>query len=242
MIRPLHKLRPLEGCAIAASTVGVYLFLANLLVDRRERRYLDATLGEIVGPNGIRTREDLVNLKRFLTTRIDTDPARTHEPRPLLRASASDTLERRFGFCGESARTAILLLGAGGVRAHRVYIEGERWGHVAVEQEWEGRWVLFDAHDDPSTVLPDALVGNVPSDQLDQFPNSHQRNPYRRAYRIKLFRNMGPLSRWSNVRPPAWIARSAERPALIKAVTGALLTGVGVAGLLRTRMTRSRPS
>ena len=40
----------------------------------------------------------------------------------------------------------VRLLNLGGIPAHRLYLEGTRWGHVVVEHRWEGRWRLFDAH------------------------------------------------------------------------------------------------
>ena len=191
-------------------------------------------------PTVFAREEDLVRLKKFLTMTIDTDPARTDEPRPLLRASASNTLERGFGFCGERS-TAILLLGAGGVRAHRLYIEGERWGHVAVEHEWDGRWTLFDAHDDPHTVLPDALVCNVPSDELEQF-RTPSGQPVQAGLQDQAVHKHAPPSPLEQREASSLDCSQRRATSFDQSGRWRILTGVGATGLFRARITRPRPS
>jgi hypothetical protein len=123
---------------------------------------------------------------------------------------------------------AIRLLGIAGVRAHRIYLEGARWQHVAVEHEWEGRWSLFDAHSDPATLLPDECVGRIESADIRCFPNGYDGNPWLRCYRVRLFHKLPALRRFEQVRAPGWIAQLAETPSLVRAGFGLLGAAAGV--------------
>src|SRR5690606_5577587 len=119
----------------------------------------------------------------------------------------------------------------GGVRAHRLYLEGERWGHVVVEHRWDGGWCLFDAHADPRTELTSAEVGRIRTDDLRAFPNRVPENPWRSAHRIPgLPRPPGGMGR--RLRPPAVVTLLAETPALVVATAGALLALAGAAALI----------
>lgn len=185
----------------------------------REERYLR----EFAPP--VRSEADLVELKRRLTETIDYDQRYLDAPRPPLRATASETLQTGTGFCGENARAAIVLLKQRGIRAHRLYLQGPRWGHVAVEQRWNDEWVLFDAHRDPGVLLPDEQVVRVPTSALERFPNDYRAaNPWQRAARVKSFLRLRTPA-LDELRPPALVVGVAERPLLIKG-----LAGIGVAG------------
>jgi hypothetical protein len=169
----------------------------------------------------VRSADDLCELKRRLTASIDYDQRSLEAPRPLLRAAASETLRTGTGFCGENARAAVLLLKQRGVRAHRLYLEGPRWGHVAVEQRWNDQWVLFDAHRDPGVLLPDEQVAQVPTAELERFPNDYaDMNPWQRAARLKLSLRL-PRRDFDAVRPPAALVSVMERPYLVKSIAAA---------------------
>jgi hypothetical protein len=192
--------------------------LAHFAAWLREQKTLRAALDEAITGGRISHRKDLVALKRYLSDRIHFDNSKKNERRPLLRHTAHEILRSGEGFCGENGRVAILLLAKGGVRANRLYLEGKRWGHVAVEHDWAGGYKLFDAHPDPETVLGDEQVGEIPSDAIDRFPNGYDSNPWVGSYRIKVFHELGPLRRWERARPPAWLVRLAESPNLVKAL------------------------
>ena len=133
------------------------------------------------------------------------------------------------GFCGENARVAVRLLNLGGIPAHRLYLEGTRWGHVVVEHRWEGRWRLFDAHVDPRTALPDEAVGRIDAEELASFPNRAEENPWKSSYRIPGVRR---LASWAGrLRPPAALTALAETPALVGLAAGALLVLLAAAAL-----------
>jgi hypothetical protein len=216
-------------CVIAISTAYVLVQLTLFLA---ERRLLKATLALLT--NGrFKDRDDLVRLKRYLSTQIQYDPRQVNNPRPILRHTAAHILKTGSGFCGENARVAIRLLGIAGVRAHRIYLEGARWQHVVAEHEWEGGWCLFDAHSDPATLLPDECVGRIESSDIARFPNCYEDNPWRRFYRVKLFHRLPALRRFEQTRSPRWIAQLVETPSLVRAGLGLLGTA---AGLLILRM------
>lgn len=201
--------------ALAAAVGGWYLVRQG-----REESYLR----DFAPP--VRGEDDVVELKHRLTESIDYDQRYLDAPRPLLRATASETLQSGTGFCGENARAAIVLLKQRGVRAHRLYLQGPRWGHVAVEQRWNDHWVLFDAHRDPGVLLPDDQVVRLPTSELDRFPNDYREaNPWQRAARVKAFLRMTSPA-LDGLRPPALLVSVAERPLAIKG-----LAALGVAGV-----------
>jgi hypothetical protein len=209
---------------------GVALCLGGALAWWRERALLLAVLREVAPSGRIAAREELVRLKRRLARSIHWDEARMHAPRPLLRASARRVLETGEGFCGENARVAVRLLRLGGIDAHRLYLVGERWGHVVVEHRWDGGWRLFDAHVDPRTQLGDEQVGLIDAGDLRAFPNRAAENPWRGSFRVPLLGRLGGMSR---VRPPGILTALAETPALVAVTGGALL--VLAAALVLTR-------
>ncbi|MBI1737087.1 MAG: transglutaminase domain-containing protein [Candidatus Rokubacteria bacterium] len=159
------------GIATALLAVGIAIVLArNVRAAIRERRLLRSVLRDLGARPRIERREDLVSVKNFLNRRIFAHPALKDAPRPLLRASATETLATGRGYCGENARVAILLLQAGGVRAHRLYLRGPRWGHVIVEHEWQGGWRLFDGHAEPATRFADEDVARIVPEAIGDLP------------------------------------------------------------------------
>ena len=220
----------LHAIAWVAFAGGIALVGGGLIAWWREDRFLANVLREIVPGGRFRDRDDLVRLKRRLSETIRWDEARMHERRPLLRASAAQVLASGEGFCGENARAAVRLLRLGGVDAHRLYLEGERWGHVVVEHEWEGGWRLFDGHVDPRTALPDEAVGRIDSADLTAFPNDARENPWRSSYRIAGLRRLPGMRA---ARPPAIVTALAESPALVVTASGAVLVLLGLVLFLR---------
>lgn len=219
-------LRPLGWLLVAAGLLAAGLGAAAWAA---ERAYLLGVLRRIAPDGRLRTREQLVALKRFLSATVRWDEARMHDPRPPLRASARRVLESGVGFCGENARAAVRLLRLGGVDAHRLYLDGERWGHVVVEHRWDGGWRLFDAHDDPRTELADDQVGRIDAADLRAFPNRAGENPWRASYRIPV---LGRIS-WGRRRmPPALLTALAEAPALVVVTVGVAAALLGVTLLL----------
>lgn len=213
---------------LCIAVLGVAYALVQMSAYLAERRLLRATLARVGNGGRFRDREDLVRLKRYLSAHIRYDPKRVNDARPLLRHSAEHILRTGFGFCGENARVAIRLLGMGGVRANRVYLEGRLWQHNVVEHEWDGGWKLFDAHSDPASLLPDEDVGSIESSDIARFPNRHEGHPWLRSYRIKLFHSLPPLRCFEQTRVPRWVAQLVETPSMIKAMLGVVGASCGL--------------
>lgn len=210
---------------------GLAVALGGILAWWRERRTLLALLREVAPSGRFRSREELVQLKRRLSASIHHDEARMHGPRPLLRASAERTLATGEGFCGENARVAVRVLRLGGVPAHRLYLQGERWGHVVVEHPWEGAWRLFDAHGDPRTALPDERVGRIDAEDLAAFPNDAVENPWRRSWRLP-GAGLFPSGAMSRIRPPGLLTSLMETPALVATAAGGGVALIALGALL----------
>ncbi len=218
----------LPGAIIGASLalLGCVVGVRALLDGLRDRRALGAFLEGAVPGGRIRTREELVALRSAVRARVRFDTDRLDERRPPLRHPARRILEEGRGFCGENARVSVLLLLRGGVRAHRLYLFGPRWGHVVVAHVWEGAWRVFDAHDDPRTCPPDDALGRIAVDDLASFPNTVVDNPWRGASWAKAARRVPAVAR---AHPPAWVARISESPDLVRALAWALVAAAGIA-------------
>ena len=217
--------------SIAAAMLGWLLVVGGagaalvfVLAWWRERRYLAGVLARVVPGGRVRDAKDLVALQRFLRASIRFDMDHAHDPRPLLRQRARATLERGEGFCGENARVAVRLLRLGGVRAHRLYLFGARWGHVVVEHAWDGAWRLFDANDDPATLPPEDALGRIDASRLDAFPNAVAENPWESAAVAKGLRRVPALAR---IKPPAPVVVLAESPDLVWASVAMMIAMVG---------------
>jgi hypothetical protein len=213
------------GLAVAAAV--------NLVLGLMEVRRLRALLVQVVGAPRITTREQLVQLQKWLTTRIRWVRG-TERQRPFLRHSATRILATGKGFCGENARVATLLLNVGGLPARRLYLEGPRWGHVLVEHRWGAEWVAFDAHADPGVMLRPEALGRVPSDRIDLLPNDYNAtNPWLRAYRIGLAHRLSALRRFEQARVPMVVSMIAESPYFIRAFLTAALAGALMPAFVR---------
>jgi len=200
-----------------------------------EWRRLELVLLDLVPSGRISSRQDLGAIKNFLTERISCDVDRRHEKRPLLREPASVILETGYGFCGENARVAILLLALGGVRANRLYLTGSAWNHVAVEHRWDGHWFLFDGHADPCTVLPDEAVASIPSNSVQLFPNGHRpHNSWIDVHRIHFLHRFS-TAHTGHLRLPRPLAIMHESPSFMRAAANCIAGGALIALSRRRR-------
>jgi hypothetical protein len=196
-----------------------------------EERAIAASARNIAGAETITQRDQLVAIHAFIGKALSGDPDFRFLPRPFLRQSAVESLRSRQGFCGESARVAVLVLGALGIRANRIYLIGERWNHVIVEHEWlDGDWYMFDAFPDPATMMTPEQLCSFGSDDPTSFPNVHEGNPWVDFYRWRPLLVRGI----SKSRPPASYVRITERPDAIRAGLSGLKAGGALAAAALT--------
>ncbi|MBI1193279.1 MAG: hypothetical protein GC205_08905 [Bacteroidetes bacterium] len=209
------------GCLLAA-----FFYLLKWL---KERRMLINIINEIKGDKSqFASIESLTVLKKYLSKNINYDTAKREAKRPLLRQPAATTLKTGFGFCGENARVAVLMLNYGGIKAGRVYLFGNRWNHVVVEHLYNDKWYLFDAHNDPGVMLPDAKVAKILIEDISSFPNEYRdQNEWVASCRIKIARKVSMLSGVSQWRLPKPFTILVESPDLIMAIAF-LMAGIAL--------------
>ncbi len=206
---------------------GVAWAAVELRAQVEERRVLAETLRGIVTDGRIDSLDDLRALWRYLVAHVRWQPARGRR-RPLLRTPAASTLRSGIGLCGENARAAVLLLRLGGMRAHRLYLFGPRWGHVVVECLTPDGWRLFDAHADDATLPMAEQIGTLVTTDPARLPNLVAENPWTGAATLKPLRLVNGLARRH---PPDALVAFMESPHLVKAGLGVALALLG-AGLL----------
>ena len=209
------------------------ILLLNILKEFQEIIYLKRKLKSIIGKKEIKDIKDLIKIKNFLNNNISYDSSKKHEKRPILRHSALDILKSNYGFCGENARVAIKLLLLGNIKCNRIYLRGEKWGHVVVENKWENDWFLFDGHYDPLTKLEDSKVSKIKSYDLKNYPNGYKENTYVDFSRIKLFTKLKFLKPFSKLRLASTLIYIFESPCLIKSIISLILIFPAILILIR---------
>lgn len=215
--------------------VGFLAFIYFMVKELQEIRFLKKQLHQIIGKTTISSIPDLIKIKNHLNKTITYNSDLKTKKRPLLRHTASQILNMNYGFCGENARVAIKLFILGGVKALRIYLYGEKWGHVVIEHKWQNTWFLFDGHYDPLTKLEDKDVASIKSEDLLSYPNGYPENMYVDYCRIKLLYMLKPFKSMSKIKIPSFIAYFFESPYLIK---GYLAIVVTFAGLLLFYLTK----
>ena len=219
---------------LLASLWATIFYLLCSFVNLRQKhlqeiRFLKTTLQEL-GCTRFETRAELLKLKQFLSARISFDHDKKDAKRPLLRASAAETLRSGYGFCGENSRVAMVLMALGGISSRRFYLVGKRWHHVLVEIYWKNEWYLFDGHSDPTIMMSDDLVARIPSPRFELLYNEcADVNPWVDYFRIKPLHLLG-FGRLAKYRVPRVLSVTLESPSLIKAY-GCLVAAAGVATL-----------
>lgn len=203
---------------LSFSALPLLVALIYILLFISEKKTLDITLKEIIGCSRIARLDDIVKIKNYLTTKIQYSLLDKNVKRPLLRATAVQTLKSGKGFCGENSRLAVLLLNYGGVRANRIYLYGELWQHVVCEFKWGDNYYLFDGHNDPETALNDEYIGKILSSDINSYPNGYISNPWVDYCRIKIFRQIYFLRFMSKIRPSTLSVYIFENPYLIKSI------------------------
>lgn len=109
----------------------------------RDRSYVFRKAREITA-GASSDREKVEALVRYLKEHVKQDPLPIFiVDRPFLRYDARDVLVNENAYCGEAARTLIILLKTLGIRARRVNLYGPA-PHVAAEVNIDHRWVMED--------------------------------------------------------------------------------------------------
>lgn len=214
---------------------GIVTSLYFLVKEIQEIRLLKKVLFQIIGHTTIQSVHDLVNIKNYLNQTISYNANLKTKKRPLLRHTASQILKMNYGFCGENARVAIKLFLLGGVKALRIYLYGEKWGHVVIEHQWNKTWYLFDGHYDPLTKLEDKDIAAIKSEDLLSYPNGYPENKYVDFCRIKLLYMLKPFHSFSKIKIPSFMVYFFESPYLIKAYLAIVVTFVGLLLLYITK-------
>ena len=197
--------------------VSLILSLLYFFLFFYEKKAIKKTVFGIINAKKITEIKDLIKLKNFLQQHISFEGLDKNAKRPILRATAVETLKTGKGFCGENTRLAILFLIYGGLKTNRLYLFGKSWQHVVCEPEWEGQYYLFDGHNDENTSLDNALIAQIPSEDIKAYPNKYPTNPWQDYARIKILYKILSLRKYSKIRPPRFFVLLFENPSLLKA-------------------------
>jgi hypothetical protein len=144
----------------------------------------------------IDSRSRVIALRDYLRKNVTYDGAPVEE-RPFLRATASETLLSRKGYCGEVTRAFIRMAAAVGVRAQRINLFGKRM-HVVAEAELSpGNNVIVDSQNPPHIEELENLDRVILRAEYDDYSTLNLRRLKLNwlVSRIKL--NVGQLTYWT---------------------------------------------
>ena len=112
-----------------------------------EQRWLRSKAREITSNHGAHDeRSQILALRDYVRRYVRHENA-PYDDRPFFRATARETLESGRGYCGESSRAYINLLGNIGISSRRINLYGDM-NHVIVEVRLQsGRDILVDPQD-----------------------------------------------------------------------------------------------
>jgi Transglutaminase-like superfamily len=204
---------------LAFAIAGMLLVACVYCIGRsdQEQRWLARRAREIVAVAGARDRRaQIVAVRDYVRRQVQHEGA-PHDDRPFLRATAREILESGQGYCGESSRAFINLVGHLGIPARRINLYGAM-NHVIVEVNLaEGRDILIDPSENPRTNgyfdgqdrEIDSIVGSGASEFKD-YSTIH----------LRRFPIVGTIIQRVRLRnsPITWIM---EDPWLIKAILAA---------------------
>jgi len=214
------------GLIITTLSLGICVFY--ILCEAKEVLFLRHTIKSILNKSKIDSKQDLIKIKNYLNKNILYDTNLKLAKRPLFRHSASQILKSKYGFCGENARVSIKLLAHAGIRTRRIYLYGEQWGHVVIENQFNDAWFLFDGHYDPKTYLKDHEIAAILSKNINDYPNGYPENKYYDYCRVKIFYEIWPLKKLAKIKLPQFLVYFFESPYLIKAVFPLVFSILGV--------------
>lgn len=167
--------------------------------------------------------------------------------RPFLRDSAAETLQKEAGLCGERSRVLIALLRTRGITARRVFLYGDRKGHVLVEVDYQDLPVIVDVFRRPSLQdrflalsIHDYLAIPVMGDRWSAYSYFNWRRFFHLPYADKIL----PDTRHRPL--PDTLAWVLESPRLIESLVSAsialLFTVLGGSLLFSSGKEKSRTS
>ncbi|MBI5210930.1 MAG: transglutaminase domain-containing protein [Elusimicrobia bacterium] len=178
--------------------VGFCLLMsaAQWSIMRCEAAYVSSVVREIIETaRPADKRATVLALRDYLRRHVNYEGL-PKEGRPFLRASAASTLRSGKGYCGEVARTFIVMAETAGIRSQRINLTGDV-NHVVAEAELgPGDEVIVDATHPPyvKDLAPlDKVIGR-PEFSDYYTVNLRRLHLYGIVSRVKL--HNGVITRW----------------------------------------------
>ena len=134
------------GLALALLAAGVF----EAREQQRQDEYVRAVTREVLAgvPAGDFDAKVLA-LRDYIRTHV-RNVEFAGLTRPFLRDTAAETLRTGKGRCGEAARVFVNMARAAGIRAQRLYLEGEKSHVVTAVRREDGAVLIVDSSADPN--------------------------------------------------------------------------------------------
>lgn len=162
-------------------------------------------------------KERVKLIMRYLKSHINYLGVDRNSARPILRASADETLKSGKGLCGDYVRVAIRLMSIANIEARRFYLFGKKWEHVILECKIGHEWFLVDVFNDPATEMEEEDLFKIVSPKFEMLKNTYVMNPWIDYHRVRFFHKWSFLNDLKAVKLPHLLVIFFESPYLIKA-------------------------
>jgi hypothetical protein len=158
----------------------------------RETKYVNQVAQQVTAHAGSKdTLGTVAALRDYLRQNVKRQGFPAYG-RPVLRNTAAETLASGKGRCGESTRAFINMAGSLGIRARRLYLEGQRSHVVALVTLDNEQQVIVDSSDRPYFTDIEPLANVSRHAEFDYYTSF---NPHRIIFGFgKNTINFGPLN------------------------------------------------
>lgn len=177
------------GLLLTLAGLGIY----EVAAQRRESQYVRLVAGGAA--EGARAGGDelavVVALRDHVRRNVRHKGYRRRS-RPFLRASAAEILRSGRGHCGEATRAFISMADSQGIRAQRLYLEGEM-PHVVAEVTLKGGGrIIVDSYDEPYIPEVETLEQVMRRPQFSSYSSLNWRRKFVSLTNFKP--DLGPLA------------------------------------------------
>jgi hypothetical protein len=179
--------------------VGLSLALALIYAVKQyqETQYLNSLARRVIEEaQAIDNQSRIIALRDFLRANVKYQGA-PYDDRPFLRATAAETIQSGFGYCGEVTRAFICLADAAGIRAQRVNLVGKSL-HVVAEAELRpGSNVIVDCQNPPAIVELEQLDRVILRPEYDDYYTLNLRRLRLNGLVSRIKMQLGPFTYWT---------------------------------------------
>jgi hypothetical protein len=178
-------------------SLSLALALIYAIKQYRETQYLNSLAQRVIEEaQAADNQSRIIALRDFLRANVKYQGA-PYDDRPFLRATAAETIQSGFGYCGEVTRAFICLADAVGIRAQRVNLVGRNLHVVAEAEIAPGQNVIADCQNPPAIVELESLDQVILRPEYNDYYTLNLRRLRLNGLISRIKMQLGPLTYWT---------------------------------------------